>query len=150
MKQSPLVRRLFALLPAALAFGAIVRAGHGSATARTPEGREPVVAAGVRVNQVGYLPGDSKVAIVESDGAAGRHDAGDTLKFVETTSYTALLLLYAADRYPAAFPGPPAHPSEPVQEARVGLEWLLKTAARPEGPCCQVGDEREHDLWSLP
>ena len=39
--------------------------------------------------------------------------------------------------------------SAPVREARIGLEWLLKMAARPGGGAYQVGDQREHNLWVL-
>src|SRR5262249_26309971 len=83
------------------------------------------------------------------DAAGGWHDAGDTLKFVETTSYAALLLLYAADRYPGAFEAGGSRLLPPVGEAGVGLGLLLKMFARSP-VCFQVGSEQEHDFWCMP
>lgn len=57
------------------------------------------------------------------DVAGGWMDAGDTLKFAETASFTEVLLEDALLRTPAAF-GPSLDAGR--AEARFGLDWLLK------------------------
>src|SRR5262249_35773860 len=84
------------------------------------------------------------------NAAGGWHDAGDHLNFLEPASYSALVLLYAADRYPGAFPAVGAGVPAPAQEARVGVDWLLKMFSKESGGLYQVGDAREHDFWVLP
>lgn len=103
------------------------------------------------------------------DASGGWHDAGDYMKFVETTSYATALLLFTYDQFPALHPvaqpllshfrdamGNPtslfARRSLPplLSEARVGLEWLLKMHPAPNEFYFQVGDESDHDIWRLP
>jgi hypothetical protein len=57
------------------------------------------------------------------DVSGGWMDAGDTLKFAGTSSFTELMILTALERYPRSFTG-----ALPVAraEARFGLQWLLK------------------------
>jgi endoglucanase len=84
------------------------------------------------------------------DLTGGWHDAGDYLKFATTISYATLLLLECANRYPHAVPRTPAGASPLLQEARVGVQWLLKLQPRPDGFYYQVGSEAEHDRWERP
>lgn len=82
----------------------------------------------------------------------GWHDAGDYLKFVETTSYVAAVMLLAYELFPAAFT--PQHAGHRAPEillrARVGLEWLLKMHPSPTEFYYQVGDQGDHNSWRLP
>ena len=90
------------------------------------------------------------------DAAGGWHDAGDYLKFVETTSYVAALMLFAYDHYAAHYDralagyalrgGLPL----PLAYAKVGLDWLLKMHPSPDEFYYQVGDDTDHDAWRLP
>ncbi len=86
------------------------------------------------------------------DGAGGWHDAGDYLKFVETTSYVAALMLFAYEQFPKVFhAGHPDGSLPPIlAQARIGLEWLLKMHPAPGEFYYQVGDASDHDNWRLP
>jgi endoglucanase len=96
--------------------------------------------------QAGDGPGAGKSV----DLAGGWHDAGDYLKFATTISYATLLLLECANRYPQAVPRTADGASPLLQEARVGVQWLLKLQPRPDGFYYQVGSEAEHDRWDRP
>ncbi len=86
------------------------------------------------------------------DATGGWHDAGDYLKFVETTSYAVALMLFACDLHPqlvASSSGAPAL-SPLLVQAKVGLDWLLKMHPTPDEFYYQVGDKSDHDRWRLP
>jgi len=57
------------------------------------------------------------------DVSGGWMDAGDTLKYAETASFSEAMLLYALRRYPAGFGDGLASART---EARFGMDWLLK------------------------
>jgi hypothetical protein len=84
------------------------------------------------------------------DLSGGWHDAGDYIKFTATISYTTLLLLECADHFPHAVPPDPRGRSPLLQEARVGVEWLLRLHASDDGFYYQVGTEDDHDEWRRP
>jgi len=90
------------------------------------------------------------------EASGGWHDAGDYLKFVETTSYVTALMLSAYDRYAAhydrALAGWQTHGGLPLPlaYAKVGLDWLLKMHPRPDEFYYQVGDDTDHNSWRLP
>ncbi len=90
------------------------------------------------------------------DASGGWHDAGDYLKFVETTSYVAALMLFAYDHYAAHYDRALAGYSLrgglplPLAYAKVGLDWLLKMHPSPDEFYYQVGDDTDHDSWRLP
>jgi hypothetical protein len=86
------------------------------------------------------------------DASGGWHDAGDYLKFVETSSYVTAVMLFAADQFPALTRQRPGEAAPPalLANARVGLEWLLKMHPTPDEFYYQVGDARDHDRWRLP
>ncbi|HEY3414953.1 MAG TPA: glycoside hydrolase family 9 protein [Armatimonadota bacterium] len=86
------------------------------------------------------------------DATGGWHDAGDYLKFVETTSYVTGLLATTCERYLKMPPDPTS--AQTLQalllHCRVGLEWLLKMHPAAEEFYYQVGDESDHETWRLP
>ena len=86
------------------------------------------------------------------DVTGGWHDAGDYLKFVETTSFVTALLLTAYARHEASFPQPAKKGNLPalLAHAKVGLDWLLKMHPMPDEFYYQVGDDHDHDSWRLP
>jgi hypothetical protein len=86
------------------------------------------------------------------DASGGWHDAGDYLKFVETTGYVTGLLATACDHYVETHPDLAGKRSLQVvlQYLRFGLEWLLKMHPSPKEFYYQVGDEHDHDTWRLP
>ncbi|MCW3100878.1 MAG: glycoside hydrolase family 9 [Chthonomonadaceae bacterium] len=86
------------------------------------------------------------------DASGGWHDAGDYMKFVETTSYVTAVMLFAYDHYRRQFPahGPSGAMPQLLAYARVGLDWLLKMHPSPQEFYYQVGDATDHDTWRLP
>ena len=87
------------------------------------------------------------------DAAGGWHDAGDYLKFVETTSYVTAVMLFAHDHFPTRYGKTRLKPSPLpllLAQAKVGLDWLLKTHPSPQEFYYQVGDDTDHDSWRLP
>ena len=87
------------------------------------------------------------------DVLGGWFDAGDYLKFTETTSFTDSLLLFAIREYPAAMP------ADALAEARFGTDWLLRMWDPARGVLYSqvgIGDGNgrtvlgDHDLWRLP
>jgi endoglucanase len=90
----------------------------------------------------------------------GWHDAGDTLKYLVTseTATAQMLLAYEldprapffADRVDAL--GDPGTNGIPdiLDEARWGLDWMLKMHPAPDQLYFQVGDDRDHIGWRLP
>ena len=86
------------------------------------------------------------------DATGGWHDAGDYLKFVETTSYVTALMLTSFLRYSEAFPHRKKGGQLPelLAHAKVGLDWLHKMHPTPDEFYYQVGDASDHELWRLP
>ncbi|MEO6314865.1 MAG: glycoside hydrolase family 9 protein [Chitinophagaceae bacterium] len=92
------------------------------------------------------------------DVAGGWHDATDYLQYV-TTSATATYHLLAAYRdFPGVFkdahaanglPGTNGN-ADVLDEARWGLEWLLKMHPRKDWMFTQLADDRDHAGFRLP
>jgi endoglucanase len=90
------------------------------------------------------------------DVSGGWFDAGDYLKFVETASYVDLVMLLAVRDQPDTMG--PSGPADFFDEARFGLDWLLKMyddetqtlyyqVGIGDGNASILGD---HDFWRLP
>jgi endoglucanase len=110
-----------------------------------------------QVNRNGSFKGDLTSLGETLDASGGWWDAGDYLKFVQTTSYTVDLLLAGVRDFPAQM-GASAHGSDFTAEARFGVEWLLRMwndktrtlyyqVGIGEGNAKTLGD---HDIWRLP
>jgi endoglucanase len=103
------------------------------------------------------------------DASGGWHDAGDLLKYLLTSSNaTAQMLLAYQTRHeasphlnrsqPAIFQdrfndlGQPGANRTPdiLDEARWGLDWMLKLHPLPDHLYHQVADDRDHKGWRLP
>ncbi len=108
-------------------------------------------------NSSGSFKGDLSPLGVTVNAAGGWWDAGDYLKFVQTTSYTADLLLAGVRDFPGQM-GPGSAASDFTAEAKFGADWLLRMwddssqtlyyqAGIGEGNAKTVGD---HDIWRLP
>ncbi len=109
------------------------------------------------VNRDGAFKGDLTSTGETIDASGGWWDAGDYLKFVQTTSYTVALQLLGVRDFPAQM-GSSAGASDFTAEARFGVEWLLRMwndstrtlyyqVGIGEGNAKTLGD---HDLWRLP
>lgn len=87
------------------------------------------------------------------DATGGWHDAGDYLKFVITVGHSANLMLIAYQRHPEAFAdGDNNGTPDVLDEARIGLAWLLKMWDPSHGVLYyQVGDVSDHNVgWRMP
>ncbi|HEY2718154.1 MAG TPA: glycoside hydrolase family 9 protein, partial [Solirubrobacteraceae bacterium] len=109
------------------------------------------------VNGDGAFKGDLAPTGETIDASGGWWDAGDYLKFVQTTSYTVALQLLGVRDFPAQMGGG-AGASDFTAEARFGVEWLMRMWSDStrtlyyqvgigEGNAKTLGD---HDLWRLP
>jgi endoglucanase len=94
-------------------------------------------------------------AVVDASG--GWWDAGDSLKFVHTASYTAALMLVGVRDFPQQM-GSASSPPNFAQEAKFGLDWLLRMWDNDSATLYyQVGIgsgnssfENDHSIWRLP
>jgi hypothetical protein len=88
---------------------------------------------------------DKDAGVIDVTG--GWHDAGDYIKFFSTTAYTTYLLLFSYEFNPAKFQADNDKSGAPdiLEEARVGIDWLLR-ANYAEGKFInQVQDMRDHE-----
>jgi len=92
------------------------------------------------------------------DVSGGWHDAGDQLKYLITGSYATAHMLMAYQLYPKKFSdkvnalGQP-HPNgipDVLDEAKWGLDWILKMHFAPDQLVHQVADDRDHRGWKIP
>ncbi len=99
---------------------------------------------------------DAKAAI---DASGGWHDAGDYIKFMITATYATVELLTAADyadtynfKGAIADVSPKNGISDLLEEAQVGIQWILKmTSDYSNGNYYyQVSGEEDHKYWRMP
>jgi len=92
------------------------------------------------------------------DVSGGWADAADYLQYVTTSANATWLMMMAYRDHPAAFadrhdgdglPGANGTP-DVLDEARHGLEWLLKMYPRDDLLLNQLGDDRDHTFPDLP
>ncbi|SFV28299.1 N-terminal ig-like domain of cellulase [Thermoflavifilum thermophilum] len=92
------------------------------------------------------------------DVVGGWHDASDYLRYVTTSATTTYYLLAAYRNFPEVFtdscqanglPGKNGI-ADVLDEARWGLNWLLKMHPRPDWMFHQVADDRDHAGFRLP
>ena len=110
-----------------------------------------------KVDGDGNFTGDLHPLGVRIDAAGGWWDAGDYLKFVETTSYTDAVLLSAVRDFPRRLRGR-VHGHTYPAEAAFGARWLLRMwDDRTRTLYYQVGigngndaTVSDHDIWRLP
>lgn len=92
------------------------------------------------------------------DATGGWHDAGDQLKYLITGSNTTARLLMAYQMKPKSFKdeydarGLEGKNNLPdiLDEAKWGLEWILKLHPSPNELYHQVADDRDHKGFKLP
>lgn len=109
-----------------------------------------------KVNAEGEFKGEPTSLGETINAAGGWWDAGDYLKFVQTTSYAVDLQLIGVRDFPAEM-GASQH-SNFTEEARFGLEWLLRmwndqtrTLYYQVGIGAGNADTiSDHDIWRLP
>ena len=92
------------------------------------------------------------------DVSGGWHDAGDQLKYLITGSYATAHMLLSFSLYPDRFEdrcnalGQPGGNGIPdvLDEARWGLDWIIKLHPSPDQVVHQVADDRDHMGWKMP
>lgn len=92
------------------------------------------------------------------DVSGGWHDAGDQLKYLITGSYATGHMLMAFQMFPDRFEdktnalGQPGGNGIPdiLDEAKWGLDWLLKMHPAPDQLFHQVADDRDHRGFKVP
>jgi hypothetical protein len=93
------------------------------------------------------------------DARGGWHDAGDQLKYLITASNATAQLLMAwhlrpeglrDDRVDALGRPFPNEDPDVLDEARWGLEWMLRLHPVPDQLYHQVADDRDHIGWKMP
>jgi hypothetical protein len=87
------------------------------------------------------------------DVIGGWHDAGDYVKFLNTTAYATYTLLFAYEFDPRAYNSADSVRGLPaiLDEAAIGVRWLMKLHLDGGRLITQVQDLRDHDQgWRLP
>jgi hypothetical protein len=87
------------------------------------------------------------------DVTGGWHDAGDYIKFFSTTAATTYLLLfsYNFDKARFGFDADENGVPDILEEAKIGLDWLLRCNYSDSLFVVQVQDESDHTIgWRLP
>lgn len=87
------------------------------------------------------------------DVTGGWHDAGDYVKFLNTTALTTYTLLFAYDfnnqKFGFDFNG--NNVPDILEEAKVGLDWMLRAQTDDNRFITQVQNLHDHDVgWRLP
>lgn len=87
------------------------------------------------------------------DLTGGWHDAGDYVKFLKTTAYTTYLLLfsYEFDSQKFGYDLDKNDVPDILEEAKVGLDWLVRCNVENKTLVSQVQDDSDHNIgWRLP
>ncbi len=87
------------------------------------------------------------------DVTGGWHDAGDYIKFMNTTAFTTYMLLFAYDFDPIKFGFDDDGDNTPdvLAEAKIGLDWMLRAVYRKYKLITQVQTLKDHDVgWRMP
>ncbi len=87
------------------------------------------------------------------DVSGGWHDAGDYVKFLNTTAYSTYMMLFAYDFDPIrfGFDQNKNNVADILEEAKVGIDWMLRAVYNKNKFVTQVQDLRDHDVgWRMP
>ncbi|WP_339815237.1 glycoside hydrolase family 9 protein [uncultured Imperialibacter sp.] len=92
------------------------------------------------------------------DVSGGWHDAGDQLKYLITGSYATGHMLLAYELFPKRFADDTNALGQTggngladvLDEAKWGLDWILKMHPVPDQLIHQVADDRDHKGWKIP
>ncbi|MCX6149514.1 MAG: glycoside hydrolase family 9 protein [Ignavibacteriales bacterium] len=96
---------------------------------------------------------NGKVINEKPDVTGGWHDAGDYVKFLNTTAYATYILIFAYEFDPQKFGFDNDKNGVPdiLEEAKIGLDWLLRLNYKNQKFITQVQDNRDHAQgWRKP
>jgi endoglucanase len=110
------------------------------------------------VNKNGRFSGDLTPTGAQIDASGGWWDAGDYLKFVQTESYTAALMLIGVRDFPNQMGASAPAATNFTGEAKFGTDWLQKMwndASKTFYYQVGIGNGNaqtvsDHDIWRLP
>jgi len=94
-----------------------------------------------------------KVIDEKIDLTGGWHDAGDYIKFLNTTAFSTYMLIFAYEFDPVKFGFDNDSNGAPdiLEEAKIGLDWLIRCNYQNKLLVTQVQDLRDHDVgWRMP
>jgi hypothetical protein len=112
---------------------------------------DPFLHAVCHLYDVPLVIGDTSVTQVDVTG--GWHDAGDYIKFLTTSAYTTYLLLFTYEFHKDKFEFDHNKNGVPdiLEEAKVGIDWMLRCNYKKGKLITQVMDKRDHEVaWRLP
>lgn len=87
------------------------------------------------------------------DVTGGWHDAGDYIKFLNSTAYTTYMLLFSYEFDKSKFEFDHNKNNEPdvLEEAKIGIDWILRACYKKNKFITQVQDADDHtQSWRLP
>lgn len=92
------------------------------------------------------------------NATGGWHDAGDQLKYLITGSYATAHMLKAYELFPKTFADEVNYLGQSgsnkiadvLDEAKWGLDWILKLHFQPDQLIHQIADDRDHRGWKMP
>ncbi len=87
------------------------------------------------------------------DVTGGWHDAGDYTKFLNTIAFSTYMLLFSYEFSPQNFSFDEDKNGVPdiLEEAKIGLDWLLRANVNNQKFITQVQDEKDQTVgWRLP
>ncbi|WP_225975240.1 glycoside hydrolase family 9 protein [Anseongella ginsenosidimutans] len=108
--------------------------------------------------QDGYIIYHPTLDSTHINVTGGWHDASDYLQYVATSANAVFQMLLAYEHYPAAFgdaynaSGEPGKNGIPdiLDEAKWGLDWLVRMNPAPGMMFNQIADDRDHGGFRLP
>ena len=104
-------------------------------------------------NDATGITADGKFEAGPTDLTGGWHDAGDYIKFLNTAVYATYTMLFAYDFDPVKFGYDNDNNGTPdiLEEAKTGLDWLIRLNYANNKLVTQVQDMRDHNQgWRKP
>lgn len=112
---------------------------------------DPYLHSVCHLSDIARVNGSMDSSIVDLTG--GWHDAGDYIKFLSTTAYTTYLMMFAYefDKKKFGFDHNHNGVADILDEAKIGLDWLLRCNYQGDSLVIQVQDTSDHSVgWRLP
>ena len=111
----------------------------------------PYLHAPCHLSDVARVLGEPGLGMVDVTG--GWHDAGDYIKFLSTIAYSTYMMIFSYEFDKEKFDFDDNHNGVPdvLEEAKIGLDWLLRANYSGDKLITQVQDIRDQDVgWRLP
>lgn len=114
---------------------------------------EPVLHSTCHISDAGSLIENGHSIPQRVDVTGGWHDAGDYIKILNTTAFSTYMLLFSFDFAPEKFGFDKNKNNVPdiLEEAKIGLDWMLRSYFDKKKLITQVQDMKDHEVgWRLP